>query len=150
VNKSKFRLNFLLLIIGIYLVSISQLYLLQIFPNLIAIKKSMNFMAIGYLWIGYLWIGGIFFDLISLLMFTLPSLVLKKHMSPLPIGIAFYMLSLPYGFLCIFLNYQLLPIPVQSLVKVFEFMLIISFHILCIWILPHWVDLYVQKSSKKL
>jgi hypothetical protein len=144
VNKRKFWLNFLLLLVVIYLVSISQLYLLQIFPNLIVIKKSMNFMAIGYLWI-----GGIFFDLISFLMLTLPSLFLKKHMSPLPIGIAFYMLSLPYGFSCIFLNYQVLSIPLQSLVKVFEFMLIISFHTLCIWILPDRVDRYVQKSLRK-
>ncbi len=144
VRKYNFLVNLLLLLFGVYLVSIFQIYLLQVFPNLITIKKSIEFIAVGYLWI-----GGIAFDIMSLVMFTLPSLFLKKHMSPLPIGIAFYMLSLPYGFPCIFLNYQLLPIPLQSLIKVFEFVMIISFHTLCIWILPHWVDLYVRKANKK-
>jgi hypothetical protein len=143
-SNNKPLVNFLLLLIAIYLSSISQLFLFDLFPNLISIKKSSEFVTIGNLWI-----GGIALDIMSLVMFTLPSLFLKKYMSPLPIGIAFYILSLPYGFPCIFLNYQLLPIPLQSLIKVFEFILIMSFHALCIWIVPQWVDRYVHQANKK-
>jgi hypothetical protein len=143
-SNRKFWVDFLLLLVVIYLVSITEIFLLQVFPNLITIKKSINFIMIGYSW-G----GGIGCDLASFIFFTLPSLLLKKHMSPLPIGIAFYLLSQSYGFPCIFLNYQVLPLPLQSLVKVFEFLLIISFHILFVWLLPDRVDKYVQKSLRK-
>jgi hypothetical protein len=144
-NKNSFWVNFLLLLVAIYISSIIQLSLLHFFPNLISFKKSINFMLIGYSW-G----GGIGADLMSLIFLTLPSFFLKKNMSPLPIGLFFYVSShLFYGFPCLFLNYQVLPLPLQSLVKVIEFLLIISFHVLFVWALPDLVDKYIQKSLKK-
>jgi hypothetical protein len=77
-SNNKPLVNFLLLLIAIYLSSISQLFLFDLFPNLISIKKSSEFVTIGNLWI-----GGIALDIMSLVMFTLPSLFLKKYMSPL-------------------------------------------------------------------
>lgn len=144
-NKNSFWVNFLLLLIAIYISSIIQLLLLHFSPNLISLKKSISFILIGYSW-G----GGIGLDLASFLLLTLPSFFLNKYMSPLPIGIFFYVSShLFYGFPCLFLNYQMLPLPVQSFVKVLEFLLIISFHVLFIWTLPSLVDRHIRKSLEK-
>ena len=140
-QKSKLWLDILLLIMAIYLVSIVQIYLLQLFPNLIEFKKSIHFMLIGYSWI-----GGIVTDIMSLLFLTLPSLFLKKHMSPLPLGLFFYISShLLYGFPCLFLNYQSLPIYLQSFVKVLEFIIIMSFDWLCIAVFPDFVYRQIKK-----
>ncbi len=144
-SNNKPWVNFLLLLVTIYLSSIVQLLLLYFFPILISIKRSSEFVTIGNLWI-----LGIIFDLASIVMWTLPSLFLKKRMSPLPIGLVFYLIShLLYGFPRLFLNYQQLQIPIQSLVKVFEFMIFMSFHTLCISILPGWVDRYLRNLERK-
>jgi hypothetical protein len=144
-NKNSFWVNFLLLLAAIYISSIIQLLLLHFFPNLISFKNSISFKLIGYSWA-----GGIGLDLASFVLFTLPSLLFKKNISPLSIGLLFSVSShLFYGFPCLFLNYQVLPLPLQSLVKVLEFLLIISFHVLFMWVLPNLVDKYIQKSLKK-
>lgn len=110
---------------------------------------SQIFSSKSFLLIGYAWAGGLVLDMISVLFFTLPSLVTGKITSGIPVSLLFYMISaIFYGKPSIlFVSEQ--SVFLQSFLKVVEFWLFMLFHFICSIVLPNYVDDFIARRRYK-
>ncbi|NJN10334.1 MAG: hypothetical protein HC815_21025 [Richelia sp. RM1_1_1] len=97
--------------------------------------------------IGYAWTGGLMLDVISVVCFTLPGLLTGKTASHIPISLLFYLASaILYGKPSIFVLTQQ-SVLLQSTLKVIEFWLLMSFHLICSIALPNYVDEHITRRK---
>lgn len=96
----------------------------------------------------HLWIIGFGIDLVSLFIYTLPSLFTKKYSSPLVgIGWLFYFASCFINGHPYFFKLQASTAFVKSLLKILEFALLTIIHIFFVFLIPRFVENHISQRK---
>jgi hypothetical protein len=99
--------------------------------------------------IGSLWGGGVAIDSFSLFCCTLMGAFLKKNQSPVEgVGWIFYFFSHAVYAQPLLFGYKSGPL-LTSLIKVGEFLIFSFFHIICVIIIPAFVEKYIDRTSSR-
>ena len=90
--------------------------------------------------VGYFWIIGLAIDVITLLFFSVLSVVSKRSVSSIPLSLPFYLLAvLVNGKPTILIVNNIAPL-LESLLKVMEFWILAFLHLILTVTIPEWIN----------